>query len=263
MRVVSSLLSFAVTLLLTQQTTPSLPTPAPASDPQAISLLQQCAKSLGPTSGVQDIAMSGTMTRTMNENTQVPFSYQTKGYSQLRQEITFADHSEILLVSGGQGSFNSAGVARQPLPVWVTYYQRPDFFPALICNAEITRSDTVIFYLGVETVAAGSVHHIVISAAPLGKNPDVDADQTAISAFHVYLDTQTLRVVATKHFVFSPDTSANRSDWQTFYSDYRSVGSILVPYHMECFIAGQKYFMIDLTTTTVNNGLSDSEFSQP
>lgn len=253
----SALLFFALFLV----TSPAFAATPPQRDPQAMNLLSQCASATGARVPIGDVRASGNMTAVLEGDALRPIAVKIKGYDRLRQDVTYSDRTEAAVINKGDGWSVSGGTSRH-MADWVSHYQRPDYFPALMCSAEAAREDMSIVYVGLEQLNGSSVHHIKIFAAPLGRYKDVDDFQASISEFHLYLDSESFLPRATKHFVFSPATAANRSDWLTVYSDYRSVSGVQMPFKSECFISGQKALSIQFTDISINANVPDSDFQK-
>ena len=84
--------------------------------------------------------------------------------------------------------------------------------------------------------------------------------EAALSEYHVYVDKQSLVVLKTSSFVFSPTNLQNRSIWEAYYSDYRSVRGMLVPFHVENYLDGQKIQDMVFSDVQVGMPLSNAEF---
>jgi hypothetical protein len=91
-----------------------------------------------------------------------------------------------------------------------------------------------------------------------------DGSQTLdpiISEFDVYLNTENLTVVKTKRFVFAPNAIENHSDWETYYLDYQPVNGVLMPFHIQHFLAGQEAEDVVISTYQMNASLSSQDFA--
>lgn len=254
----SAWLFFAVLLVLV---TPAFAAPAPQRDPQALALLDQCATAMGARTPISDVRASGTMIAVLEGDSADAITITEKGYDRLRQDVTYSDHTDTSIFNKGEG-WSGSGNASRPMADWISRYQRPDYFPALICTAEMAREDMSMVYVGLEQLNGVSVYHIKIFAAPRGKFKDVDNFEAEISEFHLYLDSQSLLPRASKHFIFSPAAAVNHSDWLTVYSDYRSVSGVQMPLKSECFLAGQKVYSVQFSEISINTNVPDSDFQK-
>jgi len=183
----------------------------------------------------------------------------TKGGFLLREDLSAGAYQETNIVNSGAGRrITKDGIAHAP--GWTTAYFRPDHIPALACALDLTRPNMGVSYLGIEPLGQSYGHHIVFSAAPSGKSEDLEKAEDLISRFHVYLDSQSFVVLKTARFVFSPDAIENRSLWETTYGDYRNAGGVLMPFHLENYLSGQKLWDIVFTSIQKDPGISEADF---
>ncbi len=76
----------------------------------------------------------------------------------------------------------------------------------------------------------------------------------------MFIDAQSLLLVKTLSFDFSPEVIENRSPVETYYNDYRPESGLLVPHTLTRYVAGQKFCEITITSVQFNVGLSDTDF---
>jgi hypothetical protein len=251
-------LPFAVLPTFAQQTTT---TPAPvARDPQAVALLQQCSQAMGTPNASSAILASGQVTSTKHPGEQGTITIELQGYGLMRRHSSFSDTQEVEIVNNGQIQFtrNSADV---PVAPWQATYFRPDFVPALACSVDLARPQMNISYVGLETVNEVQSHHIRFFASPQVLPDGSNSLDPIISAFDVYLNAESLTVVKTKRFVFSLNAIENHSDWETYYLDYRPASGVLMPFHIQHFLAGQLTQDILMSTYQMNASISTQDFS--
>jgi len=95
---------------------------------------------------------------------------------------------------------------------------------------------------------------------PKGINKTADAIDAVMSEFHLFIDTSNNTVFAIRRWIFSDEAVANRSLWETYYSDYRTVGGTLMPFHIENHIAGQKLREITFDSVRPDTSIAISDF---
>ena len=229
---------------------------APQRDPQAVAVaLQSYSLMASAAPYVQDAVAEGQMQ--WADGTSGKIVFKGKGRDRLRHEITRPSGELTYVISQGKG-FSLRDGKREQLPLWVTAYQRPAFIPAFFRLVDYARPETKLTYLGAVEVAGRPAHHIRISALPKdGTPPEIEE---LISEYHVFIDFQTLLPVKTITFDFSPEIIENRTPVETYFSDFRSVGGLLIPYRITRYIWGQKDSDITLTNVRLNVGLSDGDF---
>jgi hypothetical protein len=116
----------------------------------------------------------------------------------------------------------------------------------------------VLTYVGPETKNGVSVVHIVASqqfpTAPAKSAPF----WRHLSQMDVYLDASTLLLVALD-FNAHPDDNASFDIPVEFrFSDYRSAGSLKIPFHIQQYLNGSLLLDVQFQTASFNSGLSSS-----
>jgi hypothetical protein len=203
----------------------------------------------------QDSVAQGTIS--FVNGTSATIKIEHKGFRNLRQDIVFPDHQISYVTKGGQGYSLREG-KKTGLPLWVTQFHYPEHIPAISQMADFLLPNMNISYLGQVKVNGLPAYHIMFTIVPTDGTPtDVVAQ---ISEFHVFVDVQTFLVTKTQSYVFSPEAIENRSPAEMYYSDYRSINGLLVPFQISRYISGEKYCDITFNTVTTNVGLTDADF---
>lgn len=226
-------------------------------DAQALSVLQQSLTTMNSAAGVLlDSIAQGTIT--FNDGTSASISIKSRGTDKLHHDISFPTTQLSYVINGGSGYRVQDGV-KEVLPLHVTAYQRVEYIPALSRIVECTNFNTNVVYVGLETLASGQAHHIKLTN--VASNPKFATAEALNSEFHAFVDPNTSLVVKTTSFIFSPTAIENRFPVDSYYSDYRNINGVLVPFHMTRFVSGQKYSDLQLSIVQIDTGLnSDSDF---
>lgn len=243
---------FLLTPVLAQQT------PTVRRDAQALTILVKAlavATTQNAVSLPQDSVAQGTIT--FVNGTRATLRIEHKGSRDLRQDIVFPDHQVSYVTTGGQGYSVREG-KKASLPLWVTQFHYPEHIPAISQMADFLLPNMNLTYMGEEKVNGLVAYHIMFTLVPTDGTPSEVA--ALISEFHVFVDGQTFLVTKTQSYIFSPDAIENRSLAEMYYSDYRSVNGLLVPFHVSRYISGEKYCDITFSSVAVNVGLTDSDF---
>ena len=228
----------------------------PRRDTQALAILAQSYAVMAPQGGgVQDALLAGNIVRA--DGTTGSMTIKSKGVDRLRHEISLGGRQFVYVLNGGRG-YALRGGTRHGLPLWVTAYQRSEHIPPFSRLIDFLRPNMNVVYVGLEDVGGRQAHHIRLSALPTDGTPA--RIEELISEFHVFVDAQSMLVVKTQSFLFSPAAIENRSPVDTYYSEYRSVAGLLVPYRVTRYVSRQRESDITLTSVQLNVGLSDSEF---
>lgn len=187
--------------------------------------------------------------------------WKTKGRDLFRQEVTQGEDTTVSIVNRGHGSRNRKS-HRTNLPEHATAYFRPEYIPALSCTIDHGRAGMVAEYIGQEVIAGETADHIRFTMAPNGKDRNVDEMEKIISEYHVFISTVNHRVLATRSWIFSPEAVQNHSSWETFFTDYRDVNGVLMPFHIENRLNGQKVRDIVLSAVREDASISDGDFQE-
>ena len=256
MRVVCPILSFLLFFSSSLQVNSQQPIPISAAtrDPQALSLLTRCSSAMGASLPNPDFYAVGAITPTNPSNPASTFVLKSKSTNQVRSEITLPSGVQTFVVNNGRGFSLIAG-KRNNLALHATAYFRPEHLSAFACSIDLARSSVSVAYVGLESLQAATVHHLLFKSA--SSNPL----EQLISEFHVYLDANTLRVIKTATWVFAPDAIDNRSLWETYYDNYQPVAGILIPMHMEHFLAGTKLDEWTFTSVRTDVPVAEGDFN--
>lgn len=179
----------------------------------------------------------------------------SRGAHLFRQDRVISTGPESWVVSNGTG-YQTRANQREALSTHATRYFRPDHLPAFSCSPDL--NTFVVRDTGSEQVLGHPAFHIKIVAKPTSaRTQQIEA---LLSEYHVYIDQQTYLVLKTSTLIFSPTVLQNHSPWETYYSDYRNVGGLLVPFHVENFLSGQKIRDITFSDVQVGVSLNAAEF---
>jgi len=182
---------------------------------------------------------------------------ETKGLDRQRHDVNIGSNQTTTIYNGGIG-YLIQGTNRSRLPLWFTQYHRSEHIPVLSRLADNQLPNSIMAYSGLETLNGASVQHIQLTSTPTDGTPA--SIEALISEFHAFVDPQTGLVVKIRTLDFSPQIIENRKAVETFFSDYRIVNGILVPFSMSRFFGPRKYYDITFTSVSINTGISDSEF---
>jgi hypothetical protein len=208
---------------------------------------------MGASSAALPIIAQGVLTVAASESRTVVIK--TLGPRLYRQDQTGPGGAETWVVSDGRG-FRLRGTQRENIASHTTRYFRPDHLPALSCAPDLNRFD--VTFEGLDQVTNNPAYHLKLVAKPT--NPRTKSMDAILSEYHLYIDERTSLVLKTSTFVFSPNIIQNHSTWETFYGDYRKVGGVLVPFHIENYLSGQKLRDITFSDVQVGVSLSSAEF---
>jgi len=231
----------------------------PQRDPQAVLLLALCSSAMGTVGPTDTFLATGQIFYAGGQRPAGAIVLKSSGVDRARRETNNAEGQQVSVVNGTKGHASQTGHSTK-FPHWQMKYARPEHIPAALCKLDLARPRMSVIYLGLELLGSGSVHHIQFFIPAPELVNKVERFEPLISDFHVYLDAQTFSVVKTKSFAFSPNAIENHSDWETYYSDYRAVSGVLMPFRICNFTAGQKLWDIVFTSVQANVPVTASDF---
>lgn len=227
-------------------------------DNQAIVVLQQSLAAMGgAASGATDSIATGTITFHNGDSPySSPITLKTKDETAHSTELTLGGKQSVSIVNRGLGSKRQDGKTGD-LPLWTTKYLLPEHLLGLRLKQALGEKTNAV-YLGLEEVAGQSCHRIQIFASPPAEIPA--EQEKMISELELFIDSKTFLVVKTKGYIFSPEIIENRSLLETYYSDYRDVNGVLVPFRISRHLSGSPYSETVLDNVNLNATLSSSDF---
>jgi len=233
----------------------------PARDPQAITLVQNAIAAMGGSGAgqIQDTLTQATTTWLQNPAAPATTTtIKTKGPDKLR--VDNGSGSALNSVIHNQGrNLRFAGAAWKQGPSANSFHKRPEHLPVVLLAYELARPDLTADYIGLETIGTQTAHHIRLARVSTMGN-DLDAQQTKNSRLDVFIDPQSFLVLKISYLQFS------ETDWrlglpmEIYYSDYRSVAGMLIPFNQRAVFNGNPMFNLSLSSVAFNQGLPDSDF---
>jgi hypothetical protein len=235
---------------------------APTSDPQAVAFAAKSIAAMTGGSAIADVTLSGNVTRIAGSDQQTGTATLTaKGFAESRLDLALSggSRSEARNASAGPNVGNWLGpdgvihaVASQNCFTDTSW-----FYPALgSLAAAATNPNVVLAYLGQVNQQQASYQHIQAYTY----NSILPSAQ-AQSTTDFYLDSQTL-LPSIVMFNEHPDNESTVNiAVQVMFSDYRNVSGAMIPFHIQRYVNDSLVLDIQLTSASVNTGISDSNFS--
>jgi len=230
-------------------------------DPRALAILHQCGAAMGTPDQQTTVTAEGQMVPASQGAPRTAVLIKSKGATSALWETVGPNGRETGVVHAGRGKV-IRGAEATTLPSWHTKYTRQEHFPALACALESIHPSADVLYVGLEKVGDSSMHHIQISVGAKGKSKLADVSERAISDFHIFVDAGSFKVVKTMHYVFSLEAIENRSLYETYYTNYKQIGGVWMPFTITSYLAGQKLQDINFNKIELNTIINDSEFSK-
>lgn len=237
------------------------PTTPPPQDPHAVAVLRQSFAALGAQSAasIQDTLIHATTTPAPNTGGDSgAVTITTKGARLIRLDGSGGARNSSVIFNAGR-EFRSGDKGWLAAPGANSNHKRIEHLPALMLAYEIVRGDLSATYVGEETIAAHTVHHIRLARVS-HRGDAMDAILTGITQLDVFIDTQTFLITK----IAFPQLA--EIDWrisvpvEIYYDQYQTVNGIAVPYHQRYFFNGQPVSELQITSVAVNQGTPDTTF---
>jgi hypothetical protein len=233
-------------------------------DPQALSVAQATYTAMGGANaitGYQDSLASGTAT-IYSGGTSVPYSItmKSKGLRETRVELQMAKGTNVRIVNQGQGAILRPDGSTKSLYSNNTFYEHVNHVPLLSVLSEYSNGNVNLLYQGTAQIQDQSEDMIEVDFVPNLTNGALFA---SMSNTVFYVNQTTKLVDKTQRSTFYEGNQNSTFTEETYFSDYRSVSGMLVPFHVTVYVDGQMDTDIQFTTVSLNVGLPDSEFVIP
>jgi hypothetical protein len=137
------------------------------------------------------------------------------------------------------------------------------FFPALTIAKLLASTNSVVALVGQEARGGTAVEHVTAVQQTPGLVADVAAETQRLTEMDFYLDASTLLPVALDFNIHPDDNMLLDIPVEIRFSDYRSVGGVQIPFHVQKYLNNVLLFDTQLQSATLNSGLSASAFNIP
>jgi hypothetical protein len=225
-------------------------------DLEALAILSRCTTTM-VAEQIPNLHAQGTVTYTDARIPSEEITVESKGVDKVKVDLVGQTDMSFVMNSG-TGHY-LIGSGRKEASPWVIAYFRPEHIPAAFCSLDLARSMQMARYIGIEAIGRQTAYHIEFSAQPRGNNQD--NSESLISEFHIYIDTTSFMVIKTKSFAFAPDSITNHSDWEVFYSDYRNISGIQMPFQIDYSLAQHPFKTVRFKQITAGSQIPDTDFS--
>jgi hypothetical protein len=232
----------------------------PASDPQALAYAAQSIAAISGSISISDVTLTGSVT----------WGGSDTGTATLRALGTAESRMDLALTGGTRTEIRDAQTGAQ-LGQWFAPDNASGNFASQNCSTDAVwffpvlgslaaGPNVVLSYLGPQTWNGQSVQQIqsyIYQPNPGGLVPSPQQ----LSTMNFYLDATTLLPVAVT-FNAHPDNDATTNLLiEVDFSNYQTVGGVLVPMHIQRYQQGNLMVDVALTGASFNTGLSLSTFA--
>lgn len=260
-------LAFAVSFLLISNSSAGIPQSptTPTSSPQAATLLNESAKAMAGATAVNDVTLTGTVewiAGSDDETGAVVLKALTTGEASLAMTLRSGTITEVhsSIANGPAGNWVGTDGVSHEISMHNGWTDAPWFFPAF-SSAYGSNPNLQIRYVGQETLDGASVQHIRLNRIVPGDATGAPSSLVLrLSQTDLYCDAQSFFPVAVKFNTHPDNNAAIDIPVEIKYSDFRSVGGVLIPFRIQQFIQNSQHIDIQLTNAALNSGLSTSQF---
>ncbi|MGC2829402.1 MAG: hypothetical protein WB994_07170 [Candidatus Acidiferrum sp.] len=232
-------------------------------DPQALSILTQVLAASGGSvalSSVQDFTGSGTITNYWaGAEVKAPVTLRSKGPQECRLDANLPEGTKSWAVSYGQGSLQEPSGEKTSIPFSNSWNLGYLSAPQLAFLAALNDSSISVVQVTQPIIGNRQVYDIRLQKS-FANQDDPTGELSKWTTKDYFVDPTTLTIVATQDAAYSNDSPRHSFKHQVAFSDYRSVNGVLFPFAIAETIEGQQTWSIQLSSITLNNGLTDSIF---
>lgn len=232
----------------------------PVSDPQAVRLAQQAIAMLAQGVALQDVTLTGTVTRSLGSSAEsgtVTLSALGSGESRMDLFLPSGTRAEIRDGSSGapRGKWISPDGTSGPLASHNCWTDAAWFFPVL--GSLAAGPNIVLSYIGQESRNRAKVYHIQSHVYQPDQTAPVGPEQWSTIDF--YLDSATLLPVSMVFKTHADDDVNVDIPIEIRFDNYQSMGGVLVPSNIQQI--GSVTLDVVVTSAAFNSGLSNCLFS--
>lgn len=250
--------------ILAQQT--QSPTAPPT---QGSALLQQSLAALTGSAPVNDVTLLGNVTVTNGTTTEsgtvmlvATSSGQSKTaltlpsglYTDIRN-YSNSGHTGTITAPDGPTTLSPRDLL-SPHPAW--------FFPAFLMSSTLSAPDYALSYVGRETRAGVTVDDAALWNHPIGASTPISMALQTDSQQDIYIDSSTSLPVSLTSNLPGAYQDTSIQHWnkrvsvpeEIRFSDYRPIQGRVVAFHIQVYIANQKFYDIQISSVTINTGVA-------
>lgn len=133
--------------------------------------------------------------------------------------------------------------------------------PILVLNGLMASSNSFLNYVGPETKNGLSVLHLTFYRIFPAEPTSSAAIWLHDSQINVYIDPITFYPLVLDFNTHPDNDAATDIPVEIRFADYRSVGSVMMPFHIQRYLNGNLSLELQAQAASVNSGVSASAFS--
>lgn len=208
--------------------------------------------------GYQDAEAIGTIS--VPSNDPIPVTIRTLGRTAVHVEAKLKDGTAVRIVNGGKGVYTRADGKQRQLADLNLVTERVNYIPALSFLADAHATDISVTAAGTDTVKGTTVDVVAIAVSKGADDAQIAACKE-VTQRKYFIDRSTGLVLKVEYTHFAEDGAPGRAE--VFYSDYRTVSGMEIPFRQATYINGKLLSELTLQSVTFNVGLSSADFVVP
>lgn len=239
---------------------------SPQRDPQAVALAQQSLAAMGGAQALSlgDSLATGQIQSFRSDGTSVtfPVTKKSKGTKMLRTEVQRPEGTRLIIINNGVGAVQKPDGTSRSLFSNNTVAARVAHIPALSFLSEWQSSTTEIRFVRSDTLNTRPVQVIALCYIPTSDPHWVGSYRTTTQTLF-YIDQATSTVTKIEYQNFAESDSNVSEKIELFFTDYRSISGVLVPFTQTSYADGRLRTTLTLSSVAFNTSLPDSQFVVP
>ncbi len=231
-----------------------------ASDAAAITLLQQSTTLIAGSVRLDDIQLTGTASwHAGSENIDGSVTMEATSSGRSRLQLDLGQRSRTETYSGHNEppacTWEGPDKVARDMGMHNCWTVGPWFFPTLSLLSGHLQAKNLVSYAGQEVRGGVSVEHIQIRRAFTGQSKAVLDLVSRLSTVDLYLDSATKLPVSLSYSIHPEKDDLRDIPVEVRFSDYRDVGGVKVPFHIEKLLNGATTLEFSITSAKFNTGI--------
>jgi hypothetical protein len=250
-------------VLLVAFVSPAVGQQTATKDPSAMAIAQAslAAMTSGGSAVAQDSQALGTLTMYFDQPVSMPVTLESKGFTEVRVTVQQANGPGVRILNGTQAVVQKPDGSLIQVNLMNTQAEYVRHIPALSLLSQIQGPATNVTLLSSSATNGTSDDVIAISYVPSSDPGQAQLQsQTTLTRFYV---NHASSLVDEIEYSYYPEDGSAPMDVQELFSDYRSVGGFMVPFHRTTYRDGNLESDLQLQSIAFNVGVPDSDFTLP
>jgi hypothetical protein len=238
-------------------------TTSPAAS--ATQLLQQALAALSPNITTRDVTLTGTIHHVagaLDENGTATLQAISVGASKVVLDLPSGQFTEArdLTANPPVGHWSAADAVSHPIASHNLLNEPSWFSPVAIVSRLILSPSSIATVVGTEELGTQSVQHIAVNQMPPATSLTASL-YPHLTQVDLYLDSSTFLPAAIKYDIHPDDNELADIPVEVLFSDYQTAQGTQVPNHIQRLINYSLVFDVQVSSVTVNSGLSPTSFA--